>query len=437
MRKLTVLALAVLLVISLVGCGSSRKKTESATESQSQDQSKDQDQDQNQDQDQSDKVENTSMKVGFLFSGDSEATSTISRRSDIEKMQGATGLTDSQILTAENVKKDMVGKKVKEFVGQGCGIIFSTDSDLEGKIIKCAAKYPDVTFCQEGGRKVAESGQTNYHTYNTRLFEAYHVGGLVAGKKLVERLNNGKAEPYNFQVGFVADKKSPEAISCATAFLLGVKRSYSNARMYIRYVGSDGVYDDDGKEAKQLVLAGVAIMGEYTSTTAVAAVCAENDIPVVGRDIGMLDVAPKDALTSVLSDWSLYYTYAVEQFDKKEAIDPDWSAGYAEKANIISQLNDEQIAAETVYDVAELEKNIRDGKAKIFNTKNFTIGDQRLEDLVKNDKDYARFKKYVKGEQYLECREHSAPEWDILIDGSEVSDYDYIGAQEAESGESE
>ena len=425
MKKLTAAVLAVVLIISMTGCGSSRKKTELSTESQSQEQN------------QVEKVENSSLKAGFLFSGDSEATSTIARKSDIEKMQGATGLTDSQILTAENVKKDSVGKKVKELVGKGCGIIFSTDCDLEEKIIKCAAKYPDVVFCQEGGRKAAESGLSNYHTYNTRIFEAYHVGGLVAGKKLVERLNNGKAEPYNFQVGFVAEKKRPDAICCAMAFFLGVKRSYSNAKMYIRYVGSEGVYDDDGKEAKQLVRAGVSIMGEYTSTTAVAAVCAENDIPVVGRDIGMLDVAPKDALTSAVSDWSIYYTYAIEQFDKKEAIDQDWSAGYAEKANIISQLNDEQIAAETVYDVAELEKNIRDGKAKIFNTKNFTIDEQKLEDLVKNNKDYARFKNYVKGGQYLECKDHSAPEWDILIDGSEVSDYDYIGAEAAENGEGE
>jgi basic membrane protein A len=417
MKRFTAALLALLLAMSLAGCGLSRKKAESSTESK----------------ESQEKVENSNLKAGFLFSGDSEATSTIARKNDIEKMQGATGLTDSQIITVENVKKDNIGKKVKELVDQGCSIIFCTDCDLEGKTIKCAAKYPDVVFCQEGGRKADESGQSNYYTYNTRMFEAYHVGGLVAGKKLVERLNNGKAEPYSFQVGFVADKKSPEAISCAMAFFLGIKRSYSRAQMYIRYVGSEGVYDDDGKEAKQLALAGVSVMGEYTSTTAVAAVCAENDIPVVGRDLGMLDVAPKDALTSVLSDWSMYYTYAIDQLDKGQPIDKDWSAGYAEGANIISQLNDQYIAAETVYDVADLEKNIRAGKAKIFNTQNFTIGEQKLEDLVKADKEYSHFKPYVKGGQYMECKEHSAPEWDVLIDGSEVSDYDYIGAQEAES----
>ena len=421
MKKMLIIFLAVIVMISAVGCGSSRKeKPEETTHKK----------------DQVEKVESTGFKVGFLFSGDSEATSTIARKKDIEKMQGAVGLTDSQIVTAENVKKDTVAKKVKDLVDKKCNVIFSTDSDFEGKFVKCAAKYPKVVFCQEGGRKAEKSGLANYHTFNTRLFEAYHVGGLVAGKKLVEKLNNGKAEPSGFQVGFVADKESPEAISCATAFFLGVKRAYSNAKMYVRYVGSEGVYDDDGKEAKQLVLAGVSIMGEYTSTTAVAAVCAENDIPMVGRDIGMLDVAPKDALTSAVSDWSLYYSYAIDKINKGEDIDKDWTAGYAEGANIISQLNDEYLAAETIYDVADLEKNIRSGKAKIFDTANITIGGEKLEELVKTNKDYARFKKYVKKGRYLECRRHSAPDWDILIDGSEVSDYDYISVLEPEEPES-
>jgi len=419
MKKLTAILLAMLLLLSTTACGLSRlsKNAEKTTESEEEEM----------------RVESESLKAGFLFSGDSEATSTRARLADVKKMQGATGINDSQIITARNVKKDAVGKKVKEMVNNGCKIIFSTDKDFDGKIAKCAAKYPEVQFCQEGGRKAEESGLENLHSYNTRLFEAYHVGGLVAGKKLVESLNNGKADPYSFQVGFVASKECPEALSCATAFFLGVKRSYSKAKMYIRYVGSKGVYDDDGKEARQLVLAGVSVMGEYTSTTAVAAVCAENDIPMVGYDQSMLDVAPKDALTSALSDWSSYYIYAIGQVDKGEPIDTDWSAGYAEGANIISQLNDKYIADGTVKEVAELEKNIRNGKAKIFNTENFTISERKLEDLVKSDKEFARYKGYVKGGQYLECLMHSAPEWNHLIDGSEVSTYDYIAAREAES----
>ncbi len=422
MKRFAAVLLAVCMAVTLGACKAPKQIGESSTGENKKEE----------------KVEVEGLKVGYLFYGDSEKTGTKARREAIDKMQGTTGLTDSQIIISENVQKKNLEKKVEGLVSKGCSLIFSTDRAYEKYIIRMAKKYTDVQFCQEGGRKgerAKKKGISNYHTFNTRLFEAYHVGGLVAGKVLVDRLNNGKAEPYTFQVGFVAEEKCPEAISCATAFFLGVKRAYSNAKMYIRYVGSKGVYDDDAKEAKQLVLAGVSVMGEFTSTTAVAAVCAENGIPVVGCDVGMIDVAPKDALTSAVSDWSVYYNYAVNQVQNGQDIDADWSAGYAEGANIITQLNDEHIAEGTVEEVKDLEKNIRAGKAKIFNTKNFTIGEQKLEDLVKNNGDYKKFKGAVKGGQYLECSLNSAPDWDVLIDGSEVSDYDYVAVQEQQQEE--
>ena len=72
MKRFTAALLALLLAMSLAGCGLSRKKAESSTESK----------------ESQEKVENSNLKAGFLFSGDSEATSTIARKNDIEKMQG-------------------------------------------------------------------------------------------------------------------------------------------------------------------------------------------------------------------------------------------------------------------------------------------------------------------------------------------------------------
>ena len=60
-----------------------------------------------------------------------------------------------------------------------------------------------------------------------------------------------------------------------------------------------GVYDADGKAARQLIAAGVKMMAQYTYTTAVATVCAENDTPLIGNDVNLISTAPKDALTSV------------------------------------------------------------------------------------------------------------------------------------------
>lgn len=83
------------------------------------------------------------------------------------------------------------------------------------------------------------------------------------------------------------------------------------------------------------------MMAQYTYTTAVATVCAENDTPLIGNDVNLISTAPKDALTSVTSDWSKYYTYAVNKVLNGKEIAADWTAGYAEDAVVISQLNDE------------------------------------------------------------------------------------------------
>ena len=52
---------------------------------------------------------------------------------------------------------------------------------------------------------------------------------------------------------------------------------------------------------------------------------------------------------------------------KDKEIATDWTAGYAENAVVLSQLNDENISDGTVEKVAELEKNLRAGNAKVFN----------------------------------------------------------------------
>ena len=113
---------------------------------------------------------------------------------------------------------------------------------------------------------------------------------------------------------------------------LGVERACSQSSVLVRYVGKRGVYDADGKAARQLIAAGVKMMAQYTYTTAVATVCAENDTPLIGNDINLISTAPKDALTSVISDWSVYYTYAVNKVLKDKEIATDWTAGYAENA---------------------------------------------------------------------------------------------------------
>lgn len=416
MKKYTALLLALLMVFSLCACGNgtkSAKSSETASESRGE----------------------SPLKIAYLFALDSSSPKVTSRTEAIRKMQEETGLSDDQIVIKTGVKRDDCEKVAEALINDGCTLIFSTNSGFESAMVTLAEKYSEVQFCQEDGTKAEKSGLMNLHNYYVRLYEGYYVAGVVMGAKINYLLNSGNLSAANCVIGFVASREAPETISCINAFSLGVEKMCTQASVLVRYVGKTGDYDADGKAARQLIAAGAHLMAQYTLTTAVAAVCAENDTPLVGNEINLINTAPKEALTSATADWSGYYTYAVKAMQNSETIDTDWTGGYAESAVVISQLNDEHVAEGTADKVAEVEKELRDGTAKVFDTTKFTIGGSSLETLAAENDSFKKYKKYIKDGEFQESVKRSAPIFDTLIDGVSVSTQDYLGSEEDTASE--
>lgn len=420
MRKHIAVVIALVMAFSICGCGSSKALFPENTGSQQETKTAD----------------SNSMKVGYLLSSDGDAPDTVARVEGIRKMQEETGLTNAQILIKESVKKTDCEKKAAELAEKGCSIIFSENPEFESVLEETAKNYPDVQFCQEGGKLAKDSGLSNFHNYDTRIYEAYHVAGLVAGVKLNHLLDKGDITAEQCVIGFVAYAKNAKTTSCINAFYLGVKRACSQSSVLVRYVGKRGVYDADGKAARQLIAAGAKLLAQYTYTTAVATVCAENDTPLIGNEINLISTAPKDTLTSVTSDWSKYYTYAVKKVLKEKEIATDWTAGYAQNAVVLSQLNDEHVSDGTAAKVAELEKNLRAGNAKVFNTEKFTINGSSLDTLAKSNKKFKKYKKYIKNGNFQESMEASQSVFDTFVDGITENTHDYLAEQSTNSDES-
>lgn len=420
MRKHIAVIMALVMALSICGCGSSKSLFPENTGNKQQ----------------TNQADSGSLKVGYLLSSDGDAPDTVARVQGIRKMQEKTGIADDQIVIEESVKQADCEKKVAELVEKECSIIFAENPNFESVLEEAAKQYPDVQFCQEGGKLAKDSGLSNFHNYDTRIYEAYHVAGLVAGAKLNHLLDRGDISASDCVIGFVAYDKNAKTTSCINAFYLGVERVCSQASVLVRYAGKRGVYDADGKAARQLIAAGVKLMAQYTYTTAVATVCAENDTPLIGNEVNLISTAPKDALTSVTSDWSKYYTYAVNKVLKGKAIAADWTAGYAEDAVVISQLNDEHVSDGTAAKVAELEKNLRAGNAKVFNTEKFTIDGSSLDTLAASNKSFKKYKKYIKNGNFRESMTQSKSIFDTFIDGITESTQDYLAEQSTDSAES-
>ncbi len=382
-------------------------------------------------------VEDEDIKVGFLFPLGSDAPDTISHVEAVRKMQHDTGMKDSQVLIVMNVAANDYPDKIEKLIGKGCDMIIAKAQSAEPAMIEAARNHPEVEFCQEDGREVTKSGLSNLHTYYVRLYEGYYAAGIAAGSRLNEMLNKGRISPGTCQVGFVATRENPENISCANAFYLGINKMCSQASMMVRYVGSSGNYNQDNETARQLIAAGARMMSQRVFSTAVASACAENDIPVVGSEINIIDVAPNEAITSVVADWSVYYDYAVDCLIKGKEIQPEWCAGYKEGAVSLSQFNDAHLSEETIQAVADVEKDLRKDKCKVFDVTTFTVEGEPLDQLVKTNKEYSKYKKYISGGEFRESRKKAVPVMGFLVDGVTVSEENYLPEEETEESTEE
>lgn len=98
MRKHIAVVMAVIMALSICGCGSSKSLFPENTGEQQETKTAD----------------SGSMKVGYLLSSDGDAPDTVARVQGIRKMQEQTGIKDDQIIIKESVKKSDCEKKAAE-----------------------------------------------------------------------------------------------------------------------------------------------------------------------------------------------------------------------------------------------------------------------------------------------------------------------------------
>lgn len=152
MRKHIAVVMAVIMALSICGCGSSKSLFPENTGEQQETKTAD----------------SGSMKVGYLLSSDGDAPDTVARVQGIRKMQEQTGIKDDQIIIKESVKKSDCEKKAAELAEKGCSIIFSENPEFESVLEETAKKYRRYSFVRK-----AESllRTVNFLTFITTIQE--------------------------------------------------------------------------------------------------------------------------------------------------------------------------------------------------------------------------------------------------------------------------
>ena len=298
------------------------------------------------------------IKVGVIHIGDPASGSGYSYTHDqgIVGMQKNLGLSDDQIIRKNNVSDSdttAIENAMTECVEEGCNIIFATSWGYMDTCQKLADEYPDVIFSHATGY---ESNGTNFNNYFGRIYQARYLAGIVAGK-------NTKTN----KLGYVAamGQDNSEVTGGVNAFAMGAASVNPDSQVYVKVTNS--WYDPEGETqaAQALIDSGCDVIAQHCDTPNPQLAAEQAGVYGVGYNSDMSKDAPKAVLTSVMWDWSVYYTKAVQS-----VIDGTWTGenyfgGMADGLVDIAPIAD--FAADGTQEaVDDARKKIVDGSFNVF-----------------------------------------------------------------------
>ena len=280
-----------------------------------------------------DRIKKEDIKVGVLHITDPAEGSGYTYTHDIgiQGMQKSLGLADNQIVRKNNVSDSdgvEIQTAIEELIEDGCNIIFATSWGYMETCKAYADEYPDIIFSHGTGYM---SNGTNFNNYFGRIYQARYLSGIAAGLKTETN-----------KIGYVASwgKDNSEVTGGLNAFAMGVYSVNPNAEVYVKTTNS--WYDPEGEAAAAdaLIALGADVLSQHCDTPNPMTAAEEAGVFGIGYNSDMSKDAPNAVLTSVVWDWSAYYTKAV-----KDVIDGTWDGsnyfgGMAEGLVNIAPLSD-------------------------------------------------------------------------------------------------
>lgn len=244
------------------------------------------------------------MKVGVLYISDPSEGSGYSYTHDlgIQGMQENLGLNSDQIKRkiVDDSDADATEKAIKECIDDGCKIIFTTSWGYMETTSEMAEQYPNVYFSHGTGYL---SNGKNFNNYFGRIYQARYLSGIVAGM-------NTKSN----KIGYVAaqDSSNSEVTGGIDAFAIGVESVNPDAKIYV--VVTNSWYDPDKEKAasEQLLDMGCDVMAQHCDTAYPQTLAQDRGVYGIGYNSDMSKETPDSCLTSVIWNWSAYYTSAVK-----------------------------------------------------------------------------------------------------------------------------
>ena len=364
------------------------------------------------------------FKIGMICLHDENSTYDNNFIQALRQVQKDLGLSDDQVIIVNNIGEDSscYDAAVDLAKNKGCKVIFADSFGHESFMKQAAQEYPEVQFCHATGTSGKIAGIENFHNAFASIYEGRYVAGVAAGMKLNEMIAAGEITAEQAVIGYVGAFTYAEVISGMTSFYLGARSVCPTATMKVRYTGS---WYDQAKEqeaATALIEKDKCVLiSQHADSLGAPTACELAGVPNVSYNGSTYSAGETTFIVSSAINWAPYFQYIIETVAKGEKIDPDWCGTIATNSVVLSGVNLDVAAEDTVEKLNEVIKALEAGTLHVFDTASFTVDGKNLtEYLADVDGDYKGETNVIHDGYFDESNAvdfRSAPYFDLIIDG--------------------
>ena len=363
------------------------------------------------------------VKVGFIFLHDENSTY------DLNFINAAKEACDS--LGVEYVLKTGIDESeacyeaAADLADSGCDIVFADSFGHEDYMIQAAMEYPEVQFCHATGTKAHTEGLANYHNAFASIYEGRYLGGVAAGMKLNQMIEEGTISEDEAKLGYIGAFTYAEVISGYTSFFLGARSVCPSATMDVTFTGSwyDPALEQEG--AVKLIEDKCVVISEHADSMGAPSECEKAGVPFVFYNGSAQDACPNTYIMASRINWAPYFEYIINCVANGEAIDTDWTGTIVSGSVGTTEINETAAAPGTAEAIEEAKAKLESGELKVFDTAAFTVEGAALESYmadVDTDEAYEGDTEVISDGYFHESEYRSAPYFDVNIDGINLLD---------------
>ncbi len=367
------------------------------------------------------------IKVGFIFLHDETSTYDLNFMNAAREACTGLGMVEGvDFLNKTNIPEGQECYDAAcELVDAGCNIIFADSFGHESFMIQAAKEFPEVQFCHATGTQAHSAGLANFHNAFASIYEGRYLGGVPAGMKLNQMIEEGKITADQAKLGYIGAYPYAEVKSGYTSFFLGARSVCPSATMEVTFTNSwyDPTLEKEG--AIKLINNGCVVLSEHADSMGAPTECEANGIPFVFYNGSAAAECPNTFIVASRINWAPFMQVMIGRTAKAQGLNADWTGTMEIGSVLLTDLNENVAAPGTAEKLEEVSKGLIDGSIKVFDTNTFTVGGQPVTSAMADVNDLGTFtpdtESIVDGE-FAESAFRSAPTFDLDIDGITIID---------------